>query len=82
MLNLEYEQKVLNIEKTLTEQTTNNETKIRRLEIVNQNLFTHIIRLTRRIELLEQTSKRRRNKCKNKETLSTSYPWIPTDIYA
>ena len=30
------------------------EANIKRLEAVNQNLFTHIIRLTRQIEVLEK----------------------------
>ena len=53
LLKLENEQKVCNIEKALNEQTMNSEAQVRRLKAVNQNLFTHVIRLTRRTELLD-----------------------------
>ena len=43
---------------TLVEQTSNTEARTRRLEAVNHNLFSNIIRLTRRMEILEETPKR------------------------
>ena len=43
MLKHEYEQKILDIEKTLNDQLTSIETQVRILEAVNQNLFTHVI---------------------------------------
>ena len=50
-----------------------------RLENESRNLFTHITRLTHRVEALEEAPKQKRARSSNKNIFTPIYPPLPAD---
>jgi len=61
-INLEYERKASTIEKSLIEQNAKLDNYCRNLLTQCQNLYCHIVQLTRRVELLEEKLKLKKSK--------------------
>ena len=79
-LKFEYEQKVLMIEKSIVNQNLHLETHIKKLEVGNHNLFLHLIQLIRRIEILEETPKRKKIKRSTNNNPTIIFPPLPRNI--
>ena len=54
VLKLEYDQKVLAIEKVLTEQNLLYDNCVKIIEAANQHLFSHLVQVSSRVEALEE----------------------------
>ena len=76
----EYEQKGVALEKMITDNNQHHETHLKRLENQNQNLFAHIVQLTRKTEMLTESRKRKMPKITSEATDIPSFPPLPTDI--
>jgi len=70
------EQKVLSIEKILADQKAIYDSYVQRLEEANQHLFSHLIQVSSRVEVLEERPRCRRPKRNNNITGMTSFPHI------
>jgi len=79
-LKLEYEKKASMIEKSLIEQNTKLNSYCQNLETQCQNMYHHIVQLTRRIESLEEKPKWKKSKHAGNTNCSNNPFILPVDI--
>ena len=70
------------LEKPIADHNQRHEAYFKKLETENQNLFAHIVELTRKVEMSAENLKRKRPRLAYEVTSIPSFPFLPIDIDA
>jgi len=81
-LKFEYEQKILILKKFIADHNQQHEAYFKKLKTENQNLFAHIIQLTRKVKISTEKLKRKKPRLTDEDSGTPSFPPLPKDIDA